>query len=536
MTMPNSSSITSHPVVCCACSQQCGIVVDVADNEVIAIRGDKEHPGSQGFICPKGKHAHELHDRPDRLHQPLKRTGPRGSGRWIEIDWEQALDEIAEQISTITDAHGREALAYSFGTFRGGDWGIGERFMNLFGSPNACGQDKICYGPTALAETLTYGFGPSVFTAPVAGTTRCIVIWGMRPSASAPLLWKAIHAARKAGAKLIVIDPENTREAVRSDLWLQTRPGSDCDLALGLLKVVIERDLIDHDFVREHTTGFDALKQRVAELDLEAIARDTGVPIEKINDAAEMIATQTPSLINAGNGLCQSGTVAVQTGRAVACLVAITGNLGIEGGHALGGPPRDIVSNGMMLNADDLDAAQRAKRLGAERYAYLGSGYDDVNANVAKAWYGNQHVMSWFGTAHEPSLWRAITEEEPYAVKALIVQHHNPLGANANSAMTARALTSDKLELSVMQDLFMTPASRLADYVLPAAHWLEKPYFSLGLGFMAFVGDYVGANPGCARTGARTPLRLRLMARSGPAAGAGRCVAGYGRTILRRLP
>ncbi len=494
MTMSAHASTGSHPVVCCACSQQCGIVVDVSDNEVVAIRGDKEHPISQGFICPKGKYAHELHDHPDRIHQPLKRSGPRGSGRWTEIEWEQALDEIADQIARITGEHGREALAYSFGTFRGGDWGIGERFMNLFGSPNACGQDKICYGPTALAETLTYGFGPSVFTAPIAGTTRCIVVWGMRPSASAPLLWKAIHAARKAGAKLIVIDPEYTREAARADLWLQARPGSDCDLALGLLKVVIERDLIDHEFVREHTTGFDALKIRIGERDLNAIASDVGVTVAQIEAAAEMISTQTPSLINAGNGLCQSGTVAVQTGRAVACLIAITGNLGIEGGHALSGPPRDIVGNGMMLNADALEPAQRAKRLGADRFAYLGSGYDDVNANVAKAWYGNQHVMSWFGTAHEPSLWRAITEEHPYAVKALIVQHHNPLGANANSAMVAQALTSEKLELSVVQDLFITPTSRLADYMLPTAHWLEKPYFSLGLGFMAFVGDYVGTN------------------------------------------
>ena len=494
MTIPNSTSITSHPVVCCACSQQCGIVVDVADNAVVAIRGDKEHPGSQGFICPKGKHAHELHEHPDRIHQPLKRSGPRGSDSWIEIDWEQALYEIADKIAQITDLHGREALAYSFGTFRGGDWGIGERFMNLFGSPNACGQDKICYGPTALAETLTYGFGPTVFTAPVAGVTRCVVVWGMRPSASAPVLWKAIHAARKAGAKLIVIDPEFTREAARADLWLQLRPGTDCDIALGLLKVVIERDLFDHDFVRDHTAGFDALRKRVTELELEAVASDTGVPVEKIVDAAEMLATQTPTLINAGNGLCQSGSVSVQTGRAVACLVAITGNLDIEGGHALGGPPRDIVGNGVMMDANALDASQRAKRLGAERFAFLGEGYADVNAHVAKAWYGNQHVMSWFATAHEPSLWRAIVEEKPYAVKALIVQHHNPLGANANSASAAQALTSDKLELSVVQDLFMTPASRLADYVLPTAHWLEKPYFSLGLGFMAFVGDYVGAN------------------------------------------
>jgi anaerobic selenocysteine-containing dehydrogenase len=469
--------------------------VTVADNRVLAITGDRKHPLSQGFVCPKATDATEFLYHPERVHYPRKRVGNRGAGAWKEISWDQALDEIADQIRSITDRHGPEALGYSFGTFRGGDWAIGERFLNRFGSPNAAGQDKICYGPITLAETLTYGFGPSVFGWPVAGTTRCVVVWGMRPTASGPLLWRAIYRAHKAGATLIVIDPEQTLEARRADIWLQPKPGADAALAIAFLKVIVELDQVDHAFIRDQTIGFDALKAHLARFDLAALADRCGVSVDAIGRVASLIATSGATLINAGNGLCQNGTPALDIGRAIANLIAVTGNLGRAGAHQLAGPPRDIVANGMMLDADHLGPTQRAKRLGGARFAFVGSGYAAADASVARAWFGQRHTMSWMATAHEPSLWRAITEEQPYPLKALIVQHHNPLGANAHARAAARALTSDKLELLVVQDLFETPTSRLADYLLPAAHWLEKPYFSLGIGFLAPAGDFVAANP-----------------------------------------
>jgi len=201
--------------VCCACAQQCGIAIHREAGRIVAITGDKTHPSSRGFICPKGAHAHELHYAGDRVHRPQKRVGPRGSGKWQAISWDRALDEIAEKLASVIDRHGPEAVAMAFGTLHSAEWGLGERFMNLLGSPNSVGQDKICYGPNALGEALTYGFGTTFYTAPVPGVTRGIVIWGFRPSASMPLLWSRIVEARRAGAKLIVIDPEQTHEARR---------------------------------------------------------------------------------------------------------------------------------------------------------------------------------------------------------------------------------------------------------------------------------------------------------------------------------
>ena len=339
------------PVVCCGCTQQCGLLAHVADGRVVELRGDRAHPVSAGYLCPKGKDATDFLYHPDRLLGPKRRVGPRGSGRFEDVGWDEALDDIAARLKRVVDTHGARAVAYSYGTFRGGDWGIGERFMNRLGSPNSCGQDKICYGPLALAETLTYGTGPTVFTAPVAGLTRCVVLWGMRPAESAPLLWRAIRAAHKAGATLVVIDPAHTQEAREADLWLQPLPGRDTELALALLKWIIEGGHYDRDFVRTETTGFDALAAHLASQPIAALATACGVPLARIEQAAALVAARHPAVFNAGNGLCQSGTPVVQVGRAIACLVALTGNLGVPGGHALLGPPRDLRANGAMLDA-----------------------------------------------------------------------------------------------------------------------------------------------------------------------------------------
>ena len=494
MTETVAADTLEQRVTCCGCVQQCGLRVTVSAGRVTDIRGDHEHPFSQGYVCPKATDATEFLYHPARVRHPRKRTGARGAGAWQTISWQQAIAEIAERIARITGQHGVESLAYSYGTFRGGDWGIGERFLNRFGSPNSCGQDKVCYGTLTLAETLTYGYGPTVFAWPQTAVTRCVVVWGMRPIASAPLLWRAISRAHRGGAKLIVIDPLHTQEAQRADTWLAPLPGSDATLALALLKVIVENDWHDAAFVKQQCIGFDELRAHLAGYDLDALARECGIAVDAIIEVAQAIACHGPTVINAGNGLCQSGTPAMHTARAIANLIAITGNLGRAGGHGLAGPPRDIRGNGLMLDADALSHAQHAKRLGGDRFPFIGQGYHDVDRAVASAWHGHHHGLSWVATAHEPSLWRAITDADPYAVKALIVQHHNPLGANANAAAAARALTSGQLELLVVQDLFETPTSVLADYLLPAAHWLEKPYFSLGIAFVAPAGDFAAAN------------------------------------------
>jgi anaerobic selenocysteine-containing dehydrogenase len=471
------------------------VLVDVEEGRVSGIRGDKDHPFSAGFICTKGQHALALHEHADRVHVPLKRAGVRGAGRWRELGWDEALDEIADRIRELSGRHGPETLALGFGTFHGADFGIGQRLLNLFGSPNAAGQDKICYGPGALGEALTYGFGPTFFSQPIPGRTRCMVVWGLRPSASTPLLWRQITRAQRAGAKLVVVDPERVRETNAADLWLPVRPGTDAALALSIIHCLVESGRYDAAFVAAHTSGFDDLRARAAQYPPAVAAHLTGLAVAQIEQVAQLLWEHRPAIVHAGNGICQSGRAAVQTGRALACLVAITGNLRVEGGHMLGGPPYSLVANGDACAAGALPAAQAAKRLGAERFPLLGSGFAALDEAMAPACHGRTGTLQWLTTAHEPSLWRAILGRRPYPVTALILQHHNPAGASANAGLAAAALASPNLELFIAHDLFLTASSHLADYVLPAAHWLEKPFFSMGLGSIGFAGDYVEAKP-----------------------------------------
>jgi len=492
-TVSNANEL--KPIICCACGQNCGVIAHMESGRVAALTGDKAHPGSKGFICIKGTDAPKLLNRPDRVNWPLKRAGRRGEGKWERIGWDQALDEIAAKVKDLADRHGPETVATTTGTIHGSDFGMSDRFLNLLGSPNLVSQDKICTGPLAVGETITFGLGPSGYGPPAAGVTKCVVLWGMHPSASKPLAWSAVVAARRAGSKLIVVDPMRSSEARQADIFVQHRPGTDAALALGWLNVIISERLYDHEFVAASTVGFEALKERAAEYPPSRVAEITWVPEETIIAAARMYATSNPAMLTPSNGVCQIGIGAVQASRAIACLIAITGNLGRAGGNHIYGPPRKIIGNGTAMLADKLSQEQRDKRIGADHFALInGDSYRMLDDAVARRWYGQHNILSVFSSGHEPMLWTAILDRTPYPVTALFVQYRNPLGGASNSGRVGEALKSPNLELLVVHDLFKSPTAEYADYVLPAADWLEKPFFSLGTAYIGMRGDYAEAN------------------------------------------
>jgi thiosulfate reductase/polysulfide reductase chain A len=462
-------------VICCHCPMACGLLAHVDGNRVVALTGNPQHPVSRGFICIKGERAHEYHKHPGRLTVPLKRVGRRGEGRWARISWEHAMDEIAEKLQRVRDRYGPESVAFAHGTFHGPECGIGLRFLNLFGSPNSSGMGIPCAGPALEAESLTYGFGPTYVSPPVPGVTRCVVIWGSRPSASQPPVWPALLECQKAGAKLIVIDPLRTEEAERADLWLQVRPGSDGALALAWLHVIIEEGLYDREFVAQWGYGFEELRERVRDYSPERVAPITWIPPERIVEAARLYATHQPALLIWGVANAQLGRTALQVERAKAILRALTGSLDRPGGTLLMGPPSRALIMQDMEMYDSLPLEQRRKKLGAARFRLHGEGYDLLCRAMERVW-GKKRMISqlWGADVPSPLLWRAILTGKPYPIKAVLIQYHNPLGACAHGRVVYDALVSENLELSVVHELFMTPTAELADYVLPACHWLEK--------------------------------------------------------------
>jgi anaerobic selenocysteine-containing dehydrogenase len=311
---------------------RCGLLVQFENGRAVGVQGDPANPLNRGALCRRGQLILEHLYHPARLNSPLKRVGRRGEGKWQQLTWKQAMDEIAEKLGKLRDQYGSETLAFSRGTYRTYGWAM-KRFLNLFGSPNMTGANTICMCPSHTVEWSTYGS----FARQDIGNARCIVVWGFQPSQSRIIPdWRELLAAKARGAKIIVIDPRRTKEAELADLWLQVRPGTDVAVMLGWLKIIIDEDLYDREFVEKWTVGFEELKNHLGRHSLQELARISWIPEDKLFAAARMYAGTKPSAITWGLGIDLQGINAMQAVRARCILRAVTGNLDVAGGELLG--------------------------------------------------------------------------------------------------------------------------------------------------------------------------------------------------------
>ena len=226
---------------CTLCPQHCGMLIQVENGRPVRFDGDRHNPVAKGKLCIKGTACIELHEHPDRLDFPLKRVGPRGSDRWEQIDWEQALDEIAEKLGDIRDREGPEALATLGGTHKSpGDWSSW-RFASHFGTPNFVSQGRNCGVGEFLTETSMYGWDTDLPGAPPRARRSASSSGARTRPSRRRRRGSASSSARPRAAKLIVIDPRVTKTAARADLHLPVRPRTDGALALGLIHVIDRR-------------------------------------------------------------------------------------------------------------------------------------------------------------------------------------------------------------------------------------------------------------------------------------------------------
>ncbi|MBI4332643.1 MAG: molybdopterin-dependent oxidoreductase [Chloroflexi bacterium] len=466
--------------VCCEfCHLNCCVLATVDKGRVVKVRADTSDPVRKGAVCARIAIGPEVHYHPSRLNHPLKRTGARGEGKWQQISWDQALDEIAGKLSEVRAKYGPEAISGSKGTGRNRSW-MFSRFFNLLGSPNYTSPGIICRCNTATINVLTYGADTNTRLASLSTSARCIVVWGSNPTETSPVLWEAMKKARKTGTKIIVVDPRRIEAARIGDLWLNLRPQTDGAMALGWLNVIIGEGLYDRDFVEKYTHGFDRLRERVAAYTPDRVSGITGVPAGQIIEAARMYAAARPAIIPWGLKPDQIGVNSTQACRSIAILRAITGNLDVEGGEsvpALTGDIRKIIPDSELEGYERLSPQQRDKQLGGGKYKLLASsGYEAVVENLAKLDYSGTMVSANGFNCSPAYLWRAMLTGKPYPVKAHIVHANNPLLQATNTRLVYDALKS--LDLLAVIDYFMTPTAMIADYVLPAADWLERPILS----------------------------------------------------------
>jgi len=464
-------------VVCMQCHNACRLDATVDGDRLISVEPDETFPGTKSSYpitkgCPRRRHVIEYVHHPARLNYPLKRVGARGENKWQKISWDDALAEIGSRIMGIMDQHGPEAMATTSGTGRTHDE-IRQRFFNLLGSPNHTGAGQICYGPFCVMSHVLFGW--RIFPV-VRPNTKCILLWGGGGPRYWDVFWRAARKARKEqGAKIIVIDPRGIDSAQNADLWLQIRPGTDCALALAMINHIIKEDLHDKASVRKWCYGFDELKERAADYPLDKVAELTWIPAAKIRRAAEWYATLKPGVTNHGMGIEHSGN-AIETLHAHFILSALCGNVDVKGGDVFTTPYPKIIHEQEIAAHDRLPQAQIEKTLGMDRFRLLSrKGFDLIQSNVQKVW-GNLafNRTSYEVFAHGPSIYRAVLTEKPYPVRGMITLSSNPMVTVPNTHLVYQALKS--LDLYVVVDFFMTPSAHLADFVLPATTYLERPW------------------------------------------------------------
>ena len=451
--------------ICTICDPmtQCGLDLYVKDGKIIKVEGSKEHPYNMGTLCPKGAASRQYIYHEERLKTPLKRTGPRGSGKFEPISWDKALDTISAKFNEIKKQNGPESVAFFSGYtkyFRP----YLKRLAHSFGSPNYLTESSTCFQAMAMAQKLTFGLpgGPDL------KNTECLLVWSANPFHTNPGSARAILKGKERGMKLIVVDPRETPTTALADIHLQVRPGTDGALALAMANVILSEKLYDQDFVANYSYGFEDYREYVQPFTPEKGEELTGVPADKIIKAARMYASTKPGAIMPSASPVVHHTNGVQNYRAVFALAGLTGNYDIVGGNLVV-PPSFIHTSGLIPTREHEFVqfkpwSEMPPRIGADRFPVWVEVIDEEGQAM-----------------HLPY---QIRSGDPYPIKALIgFGMNHMMWPDPNGLLESM----EKLDFFVNVDIFMTDTCKYADMVLPACTSVERSELRCyGMGYIIF--------------------------------------------------
>lgn len=428
------------------CPDTCATIVTVQNGRAVRIQGDPDHPFTQGFLCAKVNRYLERTYHPDRLAHPLKRVGPKGSGRFERVSWDDAIADIASRLRNVIDEFGAEAvLPYSYAGTMGYVQGesMDRRFFHALGASRL--DRTICStaGGAGMRMTVGGNIGADAESIP---DSDLVLLWGTNTLTSNPHLWPFVLEARKKGAPVIAIDPIRTRTAEQCDEWLPIRPGTDAALALGMMHVIFAEDLQDDDYIARHTLGAEQLRARVAEWTPERTSATTGLPVETIVSLAKRYGAAKAAFIRVNYGLQRhaGGGMAVRT---LACLPAVVGHWRRPGGGIQLSTSLNFRFNTGALHRTDLGPPART-------------------INMIKL--GDALTLPDAGVGGPP-------------VKAIVVYNSNPAAVAPDLGAVRRGFARDDL-FTVVLEHFQTDTADWADYVLPATTQLEHRDVHLSYG------------------------------------------------------
>ncbi|WP_119157285.1 molybdopterin-containing oxidoreductase family protein [Caldimonas tepidiphila] len=420
------------------CPDTCAMQVRVEHGRAVRVQGDPDHPSTQGVLCTKVSRYPERTYHAERVLRPLRRFGPKGTGRFEPVGWDEALDDIAARLKAIAAREPEAILPYSYAGTMGLVQGesMSARFFHRLGASRL--DRTICASAGGAGLAATYG-GKVGMHVEAFARSRLILIWGSNPIASNLHFWRIAQQAKRDGARLVCIDPRRSETAEKCHEHLQLLPGTDGALALGLMHELIALDALDHDYLARHTSGWELLRERALQWPPERAAAVCGLEVAAVRALAREFASTRPAAIRLNYGMqrVRGGGSAV---RLIAALPCLSGAWRDEGGGLL------LSSSGWF--PVDHAALQRPELL---------AGRQPRTINMSTI---GDALLHEGGPGFGPR------------IEALVVYNSNPVAVAPESGRVVRGFAREDL-FTVVLEHFLTDTADHADYVLPATTQLE---------------------------------------------------------------
>ena len=436
--------------LCFMCSVRCPIKVSVENGQVRFIQGNAHVPGIEGSLCPRGAAAIALVNDSQRLQTPMIRSGPRGSGQWRRVSWDEAYDYISENLKKIADEHGGRSIL--FGERTQLSTHVSKTFMRALGSPNHFTHDSLCKGSLNTACRSLFGYTDGQIGMDYANTKH-LVLYGRNIFESIQVKpVRQFSQAMEKGALLTYIDPRVTVTATKADRYWMIRPGTDLALNYGLIHVILNEKLYDADYVDKWVVGFNELRDFIKPYTPEWAESETGIPAEEIIQFAREVSRQKPHVIFHCGYRCASHENEIYFRRSIFILNTLMGSIESKGGFffkkgpaEVGGTPLRKLTDQELPKPEDI----RFDKVGTPDFPT-----PDPNHGVAQ-------MMP-----------EAILNEDPYPIKALFAYRFDPLASIPDTNNTRKAL--DKLDLIVSIDINYSDIAWYSDVILPESTFLER--------------------------------------------------------------
>lgn len=439
------------PTICPYCGTGCGLNFVVKDDKIVGVEPYKRHPVNEGKVCPKGNFGYEFINREDRLTTPLIKE----NGEFREASWDEALDLVANKLKEVSDDDPNKVGFYACARSPNENIYITQKLARVAcGTQNVDHCARICHGPTVAGLATTFGSGAMTNGFDSIKEADYIFCIGSNNMEAHPLFGRKLIQAQKNGAKLVVLDPRYTPTAKIADEYVQFKTGTDVALMNGMIKVIIDNDLQDDEFIKNRTKGFDELKETVQKYDIETVSEITHIAPEVIEELAIEYAKADKAAIVYSLGITEHSHGADNV-MSTANLAMLTGNIGREG---TGVNPLRGQNN-----------VQGACDMGALPSDYVG--YRKVADQETTDWFNE-----YYGTnlPAKPGLTLVEMMNAAHAgdLKVLYIHGEDPVLSDADIKHTKEALAN--LDMLIVQELFMTDTAQCADVVLPAAGWGEQ--------------------------------------------------------------